>query len=79
MFSPSIFEFVNKIEDCLECVKVSNRLSPRAPRAAHSDYYQWDLTSENIKNKTGMDRMLKEIVYYRIACCRCNFNLRQLI
>ena len=57
-FSPCVFEFVNKIEDCLECVKVSNRLSPPAPRAAHSDYYHWDLTSENIKNKTGTDRML---------------------
>ena len=26
MFSSGISEFVNKIEDCLECVKVSNRL-----------------------------------------------------
>ena len=51
MSSPCIiFGFVNKIEDCLECVKVSNRLSPRAARAAHSDYYHGDLTSEKIKN-----------------------------
>ena len=86
MFSPGIFEFVNKIEDCLECVKVSNRLSPRASRAAHSDYHQWDLTSENIKNKTDTDASMffmsylyKQFIAVHIVYCHYIVTFGKLI